>query len=477
MTKYVENFSMYGLNILIRDKNTMFKCDTALDMISNEDLYEDIIVETSGYYERGDGGEALYYIDKHNDEFAIVLKNNLYAHLLVDGVIYPEQLGARKGVNMDNAPIINKCAKLVGNGAIMLSGQYFIKSPITFDMTEQRRLTIEGHDSVIVCASDFVGSACIKVTNTNNTWGQSFNLYNAKIQNSSSAECIGIEVSDLGSPLNYNEFTNIEVVDFKNGIKITNSRLVKLDNVSIWDSKFTNGRGIVFSAIGSEKHCGDHIINGGQVSPLSGDGSIAVEFACDDTCTIEGVHFNDFVIYTSKGMFKAQVSGNLIDIWFDRCVFDGYNEKGVEIISTNSRSVYSNISVTNCYFTGITQAFVFNTPNASVRAINFTDNYVNGGGSACVNINPAHGVNVNGNRFIDCQDGESETGIVRLLECISAVANNNNFYLDGERYCKGYMFANGHSCVMVGNVGNNATTTTTYDNTCTNAVKDNNLPV
>ena len=102
-----------------------FELETAQQMMESTDirLKEGRVVQTSGFYEAGDGGGATYMLATTQAEGAIALENGLYANIIMDtkvidgknwGVINPKQLGAKgDGMAADDAMI---------NNAIVLAG-------------------------------------------------------------------------------------------------------------------------------------------------------------------------------------------------------------------------------------------------------------------------------------------------------------------------------------------------------------------
>ena len=113
---FSEDFNILKIKMidsLLTKADSTFHCKTISDMKTNSKISIGSIVKTFGYYTFGDGGGAEYTVVSNtgntgDDVVLFDLPNTLQAKLIHNGNIKAEQIGLKKDVNFDNAPLIVK---------------------------------------------------------------------------------------------------------------------------------------------------------------------------------------------------------------------------------------------------------------------------------------------------------------------------------------------------------------------------------
>ena len=229
------------------------KKNSVEDMISDENLIEKCIVQTSGYYNPGDGGDALYYISSavpSNSHYE-TLKNGLYAKLLNNDKVNIKQLGATEDVDSDVSQIINDNTQFYD--LYVPSGNFYAKN--TIKLTNSLIGIADGRRPTSKITSQLDKGKLIDGTNLNNNSKIYGLTFAAKNENETvsvtlnsyknlSIENIGIEnLSNIG--LRVNDTIGISraiyisgVTVFGNFEKATNSIAMQIDKA--YDSRIEN---------------------------------------------------------------------------------------------------------------------------------------------------------------------------------------------------------------------------------------------
>ena len=97
-------------NLLLQFLNSLFIYNNVSEMLASNNLVNNSIVETLGFYSSGDNGGAIYKITNIeqivDNKTIFALNNNLYAVLQIEDSMYAEQFGAKAELNYDNKEII-----------------------------------------------------------------------------------------------------------------------------------------------------------------------------------------------------------------------------------------------------------------------------------------------------------------------------------------------------------------------------------
>lgn len=88
------------------------------DMITDDEIAENSLVFTGGYYHSNDGGSALYMITSSDEGLAVELDNGLYANPVIDNVYNLKQLGAHADGFTNDYNIIQGLLGKIKNGEV-----------------------------------------------------------------------------------------------------------------------------------------------------------------------------------------------------------------------------------------------------------------------------------------------------------------------------------------------------------------------
>lgn len=115
--------------------NVAWTFDTVAEMKTATNLIAGSYARTLGFYTLNDGGGATYYITDSGtaDEKTVIAVGDLFANIVYNGVIKPEQLGCKCDENYDDAPYIQDCidiSKSLGIKVEFAHDTYFIRTMI-----------------------------------------------------------------------------------------------------------------------------------------------------------------------------------------------------------------------------------------------------------------------------------------------------------------------------------------------------------
>lgn len=196
-------------------------------------LDEGSIAITLGYRKVGDGGGAKYIVEYAPGEVAnnytiidIAGKPTLKAHLIMDNVMFPEQIGAYGDGEHDDSYILN----------------VFLGLDVALSFYPNK--TYKANNLIIPKDNmDINFNYC--TLESDNTTITVFNRKNINISNCNIKSAIGIDISSSENI----KVSNISIVNKHNvissygGINISNSNDIVIDNISI-DSTYSVGNGI-----------------------------------------------------------------------------------------------------------------------------------------------------------------------------------------------------------------------------------------
>jgi len=145
--------------------------DTVSDMIS-ADLQEGELVKVKGYYTVNDQGAAFYTISTSSDGFSQVLDNGLYANILIEDIMCPEQFGAYGDGVHDDVLAFNEAVKYASN--IIANNNYKFITPISSLVTQifisiPSNRKISGTGTITLSANNYAGYVILGALAINET--------------------------------------------------------------------------------------------------------------------------------------------------------------------------------------------------------------------------------------------------------------------------------------------------------------------
>lgn len=295
---------------------TLLCFNTVDDMKNATNLIEGACIQTLGYYELNDGGQAKFKIEKINnsivvDNFTIIpLKNpNLIARLIINEDMNVKQFGIRADGVTDNSELLRKILEKDYNSIYFPDGVYVFNSPIIFDECHY----IHGqsmNDTIIRASNGFIKFESKKnrvlienlfiqgLERTGNAIEGIFAF--SKFQNIQITGFDNAIVTNFGTWID--EFINLQISYCNNGYHHNGS---SLNNVSFNNCYFQHINNICFNGSGDTmlfKECNFESSN--IVFSNAGRG---MEI---DNCYIEG---NSYVFYISTAFFNSAV--RMHDCW------------------------------------------------------------------------------------------------------------------------------------------------------------------
>lgn len=106
--------------------NKMSVYDNVGEMIADETLAKNVIVYVGGFYAANDGGESFYKIVENvPSTYYQTLVNGLYAELLFDETVRPEQFGAKGDGITDDMAALNLCVNSGASKVVMSDKTYY----------------------------------------------------------------------------------------------------------------------------------------------------------------------------------------------------------------------------------------------------------------------------------------------------------------------------------------------------------------
>ena len=129
--------------------NVFWTFDTVADMKAATNVIDGSYAETLGYYTINDGGASRYLIQETQpvSGYYETLTNGLYALLLIEEEVKPEQFGAYgDGTTDDSVPFATAISIVKNtNKVLKLNKSYYITTPITLNQND--RLNIIGNEN------------------------------------------------------------------------------------------------------------------------------------------------------------------------------------------------------------------------------------------------------------------------------------------------------------------------------------------
>ena len=188
-------------------------------MTNSSDIQDGAYVVTQGFYEPNDGGGAAYAIKATGETdgmFVLECSNSLYAHLLVNNFITPNQLGAKGNAVTDDTAYLVAC--IASGYPIFLKAMYAIKQTVIF---ANNYVIGCGEDSGLVF-SDQLGE-CVSIAS-----GSHFIFRDFKIQNE-----YGISLQLRTADIENSIIENVTIVNARTYGMLINSGVVNGRNLII----------------------------------------------------------------------------------------------------------------------------------------------------------------------------------------------------------------------------------------------------
>lgn len=255
---------------------TIHQYNTIADMIADQNLSADNVAYCKGYYAINDMGGAFYNISANSSGFYQTLSNGLYANLIIESVMTPEQFGAKGDGIADDTVAINNALTYANN--VKFENNYKVDTAsadayhVYIDVPSNR--TLSGNGTIEVAANSYdqyaifgmiVESATPKTnitfdgltiigdksTHTGNTgeWGFGIAIYGANnitIRNCKISDCWGDGIyagrygTDTNNPHDIKICGNILDGCRRNNISVVSCERVLIDGNSLLNANGTS---------------------------------------------------------------------------------------------------------------------------------------------------------------------------------------------------------------------------------------------
>ena len=355
-------------NILLNYTSIEKIYKTTVDLINDKDnLVLNQKIKTLGYYNINDGGGAHYIIKETPENYSIKIKDNMYAQLIIEKNMCPEQFGAYgDGINDDTE---------------FLKNTFYYAKNINFLQNKTYLLNINGQDETngtLIGKTgqtiDFNGST-LKTTSLSGQYNSLIllqNINNVVIKN-------GILIGDRG------KFPDSQ---YWHGINLQSSKNVHIENMTI------------------KNFGGDAIIANEYL-----DNHIATENIYINNCILDNSYRNNISLVHVK---NAYIYNNVISN------ANGTSpQAGIDIEPNRPYQVDDNINIFNNYFyNNVTRGISFDYHNnPSSYTIN-VDNCVFDGGNRHLAIN-------------ENETADDTTGFINIRNCTSINVKGMSCYFHG----------------------------------------------
>lgn len=438
------------------------------NMVADTSLSAGDTVATLGYHAAGVGG-CIYIVSSTTGTGAITLNNGLFAIPKIKGVINLSQTGYVE--NTDATPYILEAISLLdGNGIVKLDSNITIKTPLSINLLSGQNITIDGQNFTI--GTTLTSGNAITINGNGNSLN-TFNIKNCNIVCSSTNNTTtAIYLVDIWQTLKLSSIENVTIIDFKTGIRCTDSKLVILENVSFWCGA-TDSTAILFEAI--DRLSTGLIYHFGQIN-ASGSGNVldSIKFAIPLGKEV-GFEISNVDFYAAThSNIDAEMSGDWIDTWITECQFDGPTPNPILYINTEASRLV-NINIHNNYCTAPTNFIACYAPNLALAdAIQISNNYINGSSDTTISINLHNGsAIISNNRLINCKSGNS--GLINTDNLrIATITGNQIVQTTGSTYSGIRLSASNAAAIVTDNYINSSASTAIVNSAAT-AITDNNI--
>lgn len=222
MNQEVKNINGYD----IKDIKAIRTYDTVALMKADRKLKQGQHVKTRGYYSIHDGGSAEYYIvnEVSENNYKENLENGLYAILIIDNYVTPEQFGAYgDGIHDDTTAIQNA----FDSNNVIMKKSYLISDSLTLPSN----IVVDGYKTCEITNNTdnytfiFNGSSRVELKNIkriNCNYGVIFTGNRSWYTDINNVEIRAVNNAfKIESPTGYNNFTKCQVyVSNDNGLAI-----------------------------------------------------------------------------------------------------------------------------------------------------------------------------------------------------------------------------------------------------------------
>ena len=382
------------------------------------------------------------------------------------GTVYPEWFGAIPDNATDCSDAFDLAYTCMANSNnkrkifVLQDGNYILSRTFNLYPTANNNFSILGGGSVfgtrIKSGNTFNGNALIYLHGNNDSISQICNFtlkdFGLSYLNISTAPIVGLQIGDNTSANAiiglHNSLIENVTSELKNGIVVYNSRLITFRRCSTWQEAIDGAVGLLIS--NTTKFCGDMVFEDCNFVANSNGRGLLI----NTQYQIAGIRFRDCVFYRGLIMASTLTSngGEIGDIWFDSCAFDGFSTNAFIAESDGTNSEIRNIMFNSTYCRGITGiAFRFSAINsAKIFDINF-----NGGNFLNINdyliqLSKCKSVNISN---LEIYELNNPTGACVQINDSKLCRYSNNNLRENTSYVSYLVIVNGESESI--NVSNN----------------------
>jgi hypothetical protein len=424
--------------------------------------------------------------------------------------VYPEWFGAVGNGTTNDQPAFQRasaCVKSDGSVAAkctirLQAKNYLLSSSWTVEPTANRPIDVIGMGTLIggsrlLSSASNTGPVMIVQGNTNAIQNiVDFTLSGFAIISQNIGQGQGLYFNYTGNAqlngLQMSLVENIHINNFKQGIVVRNTRLVKFSRTSVWNNgidgtTLANANWcmiITDGTVGEFDFCGDLTFDNCQFIARKDFYSKLVQVNAQSAnsatvpsgktiINVAGIRFNECIFYrggNSSVEFFATNYSQMADVWLTNCQFD--DTTGLKVAIGSANALMTDVNIQGNYYTAAAGNCVLLDGAAAsgrINSINIANNYCAGVfGTAATNAVGVHGINVNGNRWSGVE--WSIGSVMRFENCSQVNCCDNNMGRAGPNLVGNFsnvvrLTGTGNYYVVTGNNSAGLATSTLVNNT------------